>query len=85
MWVEDWSAPRSPTGGSQLPARSCRRYGIAISAMTVAPIALIAPLRETSVLFAALFGMALLREPVLPARIVAALFVLAGMALMRLD
>src|SRR5262245_2767546 len=53
--------------------------------MTVAPIALIAALRETSVLFAALFGMAPLREPVLPARIVAALFVLAGMALMRLD
>jgi drug/metabolite transporter (DMT)-like permease len=42
-------------------------------------------LRETSVLFAALFGMALLREPVLPARLIAALLVLAGMALMRLD
>jgi drug/metabolite transporter (DMT)-like permease len=64
---------------------STAAYGIAIWAMTVAPIALIAALRETSVLFAALFGMALLREPVLPARIVAALFVLAGMALTRLN
>ena len=40
--------------------------------MTVAPIALVAALRETSVLFAALLGTVLLREPVLPARIVAA-------------
>jgi drug/metabolite transporter (DMT)-like permease len=53
--------------------------------MTVAPITLVAALRETSVLFAALFGMAFLREPVLPARIVAPLCVLGGMVLMRLE
>ena len=57
---------------------------IAIWAMTVAPIALVAALRETSVLFAALLGMVLLREPVLPARIVAACLVLAGVVLVRL-
>jgi drug/metabolite transporter (DMT)-like permease len=52
--------------------------------MTVAPIALVAALRETSVLFAALFGALLLREPLLPARIAAAGIVLAGVVLLRL-
>ena len=52
---------------------STAAYAIAIWAMTVAPIALVAALRETSVLFAALFGVALLREPLLPMRIAAAL------------
>ena len=65
-------------------ALSTAAYGIAIWAMTVAPIALVAALRETSVLFAALFSMALLREPVLPARIAAACLVLAGVVLVRL-
>jgi drug/metabolite transporter (DMT)-like permease len=65
-------------------ALSTAAYGIAIWAMTVAPIALVAALRETSVLFAALFSMALLREPILAARIAAALLVLTGMVLVRL-
>jgi drug/metabolite transporter (DMT)-like permease len=65
-------------------ALSTAAYAIAIWAMTVAPIALVAALRETSVLFAALFSMALLREPVLPARIAAACLVLAGVVLVRL-
>ena len=65
-------------------ALSTTAYGIAIWAMTVAPIALVAALRETSVLFAALFSMALLREPVLPARIAAACLVLAGVVLVRM-
>jgi drug/metabolite transporter (DMT)-like permease len=65
-------------------ALSTAAYAIAIWAMTVAPIALVAALRETSVLFAALLGMVLLREPVLPARIAAACLVLAGVVLLRL-
>jgi drug/metabolite transporter (DMT)-like permease len=65
-------------------ALSTAAYAIVIWAMTVAPIALVAALRETSVLFAALFGVALLREPLLPARIAAALLVLAGVVLLRL-
>jgi drug/metabolite transporter (DMT)-like permease len=65
-------------------ALSTCAYGIAIWAMTVAPIALVAALRETSVLFAALLGMVLLREPVLPARIAATCLVLAGVVLLRL-
>ena len=72
---------RLTLGGAVL---STAAYGIAIWAMTVAPIALVAALRETSVLFAALLGMVLLREPVLPVRFLAAVLVLAGMMLMRL-
>jgi drug/metabolite transporter (DMT)-like permease len=65
-------------------ALSTAAYAIAIWAMTVAPIALVAALRETSVLFAALFSTALLREPILPARVAAACLVLAGVLLVRM-
>ena len=58
-------------------------YGIAIWAMTVAPIALVAALRETSVLFGALFATLILREPWLVTRVTAALVVLAGAFLLR--
>jgi drug/metabolite transporter (DMT)-like permease len=64
-------------------ALSTAAYAIAIWAMTVAPIALVAALRETSVLFAAVFGTVLLREPMLPIRLVAACLVLAGALLLR--
>jgi len=65
-------------------ALSTAAYAIAIWAMTVAPIALVAALRETSVLFAALFATLLLREPVVLMRVVAAVLVLGGMILVRL-
>ncbi len=68
-------------GGAAL---SFAAYTIAIWAMTVAPIALVAALRETGVLFAALFSTLVLREPLMPVRVVAALFVLAGAVLLRL-
>jgi len=64
-------------------ALSVAAYAIAIWAMTVASIALVAALRETSVLFGALFATLLLREPWLMARITAALMVLAGALLLR--
>ena len=68
--VDDFGANwRIGAGGALL---STAAYAIAIWAMTVAPIALVAALRETSVLFAALLSMVLLREPLLPARIAAA-------------
>jgi drug/metabolite transporter (DMT)-like permease len=67
-------------GGAVL---STAAYAIAIWAMTVAPIALVAALRETSVLFATLLSTLLLREPWLAARIVATLMVLAGALLLR--
>ncbi|HEX5600836.1 MAG: EamA family transporter [Pseudomonadota bacterium] len=68
------------TGGVLLTSA----YAIAIWAMTVAPIALVAALRETSVLFATLIGIVFLREPVYALRIVAGCVVLVGIVLLRL-
>lgn len=76
-FVANW--PVAMLGG----ALSTASYGIAIWAMTVAPIALVAALRETSVLFASLIGIVLLREPALAARIVAAVLVVTGVLLVR--
>jgi drug/metabolite transporter (DMT)-like permease len=58
-------------------------YWIAIWAMTLAPIAMVAALRETSVLFGAAIAVVVLREPVRPSRIAAAVLIVAGVALMR--
>jgi drug/metabolite transporter (DMT)-like permease len=65
-------------------AMSTAAYAIAIWAMSRAPIALVAALRETSVLFAALIGVLVLREPLLPLRVLAGLLVLSGIVLLRL-
>jgi len=59
-------------------------YGIAIWAMTKAPIALVAALRETSVIFGMLIGVLFLHERFTPARAVAVLMVAAGTMIMRL-
>jgi drug/metabolite transporter (DMT)-like permease len=59
-------------------------YGIAIWAMTVAPIAIVAALRETSVLFGAAIAVVFLKEPLRPSRVGAALLILAGLMLIRL-
>lgn len=59
-------------------------YAIAIWAMSQAPIALVAALRETSVMFAALIGIVFLREPIVPVRVVAAAIVVCGIVLVRL-
>jgi drug/metabolite transporter (DMT)-like permease len=67
-------------GGAAL---STAAYAIAIWAMTVAPIALVAALRETSVLFATLLSTLLLREPWLAARVAATVMVLGGVILLR--
>jgi len=71
----------SGTGGGALQLLS---YGIVIWAMTLAPIALVAALRETSVLFGAAIAVMFLKEPVRPARLVAALLILFGLLLLRL-
>ena len=67
-------------GGGALAVIS---YGIANWAMTVAPIAIVAALRETSVLFGALIAVLILKEPLRPARIVAALMIVCGLMLLR--
>jgi drug/metabolite transporter (DMT)-like permease len=59
-------------------------YGIAIWAMTVAPIAIVAALRETSVLFGAAIAVIFLKEPLQPSRVGAALMIVAGLTLIRL-
>jgi drug/metabolite transporter (DMT)-like permease len=60
-------------------------YWIVIWAMTVAPIALVAALRETSVLFGAVIAVVFLKEPLRPTRIGAALMIVVGLALVRLQ
>ena len=59
-------------------------YGTALWAMTVAPVALVAVLRETSVLFAAAFGAILFKEKFTRRRLVATGAVLCGLAALRL-
>lgn len=62
---------------------SLASYWIAIWAFTRAPVALVAALRETSVLFAVLIAALILRERVGPGRWAAAALICAGVALMR--
>ena len=59
-------------------------YAIVVWAMTRAPIAVVAALRETSVLFAALIGVTLLGEPFRPQRAAAALVIVLGVVALRL-
>jgi drug/metabolite transporter (DMT)-like permease len=60
-------------------------YGIAIWAMTVAPIALVGALRETSVLFGTILAVVFLKEPLLMPRVAAALMIVAGLVMIRLS
>jgi drug/metabolite transporter (DMT)-like permease len=60
-------------------------YGIALWAMTLAPIAIVASLRETSVLFGAAIAVIVLKEPLRAVRIGAALLIVAGLVLIRLQ
>lgn len=66
-------------GGMSLGA-----YWIAIWAMTAAPIALVAALRESSVLFAALISVLFLREPPTGWRIISAIVIVAGIVITRI-
>ena len=59
-------------------------YGIALWAMTLAPIAVVAALRETSVIFGMLLAMWLLDERLTPLRGVSVLLVVGGAALLKL-
>ena len=59
-------------------------YGVALWAMTRAPVALVAVLRETSVLFGALLGALFLKEKVTRRRLFATGAVLAGLVVLKL-
>lgn len=72
--------PRALAGG----ACAVGAYGIALWAMTRAPIALVAALRETSVIFAAILAFVFLKEKLTGRRIVATGTVLAGLVALRI-
>jgi drug/metabolite transporter (DMT)-like permease len=58
-------------------------YGTALWAMTKAPIGLVGAVRETSVLFAALIAMVVLKERFGVARWAASLMIVAGLGLVK--
>jgi drug/metabolite transporter (DMT)-like permease len=72
-----------PSAGAA--AMSTTSYIIATWAMTKAPIALVAALRETGVLYAALIGVVFLGEPMTRWRWGAATIIVAGVVLLRLS
>jgi len=75
----DW--PRGFAGGTMMFAA----YAIVIYALTLAPMAVVAALRETGVIFAAVIGTVLLREGFGLRRIAAATTVVAGIVLLVLS
>ncbi len=64
-------------------AASCAAYGIAVWAMTKAPIASVAALRETSIVFVLLFSARILKETLSWQRIVGGVMIVAGASLLR--
>lgn len=59
-------------------------YAVVVWAMTKAPIALVAALRETSILFAVLIGWVVFREPMTRNKALSAVIIVAGVLLTRL-
>lgn len=59
-------------------------YGLALWAMTMAPVAMVAALRETSILFGMVLSVVLLRETISGNRIAGALLIVCGTVVMRL-
>lgn len=72
---------RSVAGG----LLSMLAYGIVVWAMVSAPVAVVAALRESSILFAALIGVFVLKERPGPVRIAAIVLLVAAVALLRLS
>ena len=60
-------------------------YGLALWAMTQAPLAVVAALRESSILFGAIIAWLLLKERVSGLRFIAAGGIAAGAILLRLS
>jgi len=65
-------------------AMSLAAYWIAIWAMTIAPIALVAAIRETSVLFGGLIAVVFLKEPMTRVRAFSGGLILGGLFCMRM-
>jgi drug/metabolite transporter (DMT)-like permease len=64
-------------------AFSIGAYLIVLSAMTQAPVAAVAAVRETAVIFGAMIGVLLLKEPFGAERIAGACVVALGIALLK--
>ena len=77
-------APRAWAMGLVAACASVGSYWIAVWAMTVAPIALVTALRETSVLFAVLIGILVFRERADRGKLVAAAVIVGGIILIRI-
>ena len=77
--VLDRRRTRGLVGG----ALSAGAYAISVWAMTKAPVALVASLRETSVLFAALIGARLLHEKLTPRRWAGVVAVVLGVVALK--
>ena len=73
--------PALPFGGGAMTLGS---YGVALWAMTQAPVAVVAALRETSILFATAIAVLFLRERVAPLRLGATALIACGVVVMRL-
>lgn len=72
------------TIGTVAGALSLVTYWIAVWAMTVAPIALVAAVRETSVLFAVIIGVVVLKEKTSLGKFVAASVIVFGIVIIRI-
>jgi drug/metabolite transporter (DMT)-like permease len=70
--------------GTIASAASYGAYSVSVWAMTVAPIALVAALRETSILFAVLIGWLVFHERMAREKAIAIGVIVAGVALTRL-
>ena len=70
--------------GALAAVASYGAYAIAVWAMTVAPIALVAALRETSILFAVLIGWVVFGETMGKGKVVAVGLIVAGVILTRI-
>lgn len=70
--------------GGLAAAGSYGAYAIAVWAMTVAPIALVAALRETSILFAVLIGWLLFNERMTRGKLLAVGLIVSGVILTRI-
>lgn len=70
--------------GAVAAAASYSAYAIAVWAMTEAPIALVAALRETSILFAVLIGWLVLGDRMDRIKVFASILIVLGVVVMRL-
>ena len=78
------ATPRAWGMGLLAAALSLMAYAIAVWAMTKAPIAVVAAVRETSILFAVLIGWLVFGERMTRSKALAAVIIVAGVVLTRL-